>query len=130
MTPGVKPESFRALAIAITAGVFPVPPTVMLPTTMMGTLIFVELSMPIRNSSRLAAVNSKKTSARGNEAIDSAFRRAHERGTYFKSFMSARKTPIGLGCCNSCCNLANDECLGIAISLVLLRRESDASIAG
>src|SRR6188508_3035021 len=66
MTPGLKPLRCRRSTMASTSGVFPVPPTVMLPTTITGTGARQVGSSFNRYSERLTALAPRNSSANGD----------------------------------------------------------------
>jgi hypothetical protein len=66
MMPGLNPAFFNLLAREITTGVFPVPPVVMLPTTMIGTGSLCARKKWNRKSRRRVAVTNLYTSASGS----------------------------------------------------------------
>src|SRR5215472_2659871 len=75
MTPGRRPRSRKAFTSARIRGVFPVPPTVRLPTTITGIPRRAEASKPTRYISLRAATASPKTRLRGYRSTDTGLSR-------------------------------------------------------
>src|SRR5262249_3565449 len=75
MTPGRRPRSRKAFTSARIRGVFPVPPTVRLPTTITGIPGRADGSTPARYISLRAATASPKTRLRGYRSSDTGLSR-------------------------------------------------------
>src|SRR5262249_2346948 len=75
MTAGFRPRAHRLFTSARISGVFPVPPTVRLPTTITGTPARADESTPTRYISRRAATARPKTRLRGNRSSDTGLSR-------------------------------------------------------
>src|SRR5438132_7647159 len=81
-TPGVHPRRMRISRISITSGVLPVPPTVMLPTTITGTGARHEGRMRARYAKRRRNTASPNNTANGRKINAPPPNRCHSRSSH------------------------------------------------